>query len=289
MKRKAQLELWLNKMASHPVVGKSEVFVHFLQCDEGSSKWKSGKRKAEKDEYRGAQWFCTLTVPGESVDTTTSIKAKVDTFNKDCNSLENSIKNVSSALDKIASTHSSSYKKEIVYLGTKLKEMGIFLSRESLDAPNNSALSAALATAGDTYIQIGNNYGEQAKSDIHPLLDRLTLYRSIMQQIPDTVQFEKNAIQTYEEFQQKPEKLEGRSLMEIAPRREIVSHVTFAEMNLFNRDKVEDMTLYMRNFLQQQISFYTEITECLKRAYANFEKIPVSSNNNSPGNYSTRR
>lgn len=53
MKRKAKLELWLNRLSSHPVINESEVFIHFLQCDENSAKWKAGKRKAEKDEYRG--------------------------------------------------------------------------------------------------------------------------------------------------------------------------------------------------------------------------------------------
>jgi len=38
------------------------------------------KRKAENNEYRGAQWFCTLTVPEESVYTTTAItiRKKID-------------------------------------------------------------------------------------------------------------------------------------------------------------------------------------------------------------------
>lgn len=276
-KRKAQLELWLNRMSYHPVVGQSEVFVHFLQCDDASSKWKSGKRKAEKDEYRGSQWFCTLTVPGESVDTTAIIKERVEKFSKASSNLDNSVKNVIHALDKLSSHHCSIYKKEFLFLGKKLEDLGLSLSNEALEAPNNGALSTALVTVGNTYSQIGNNYGEQAKADIYPLLDRLLLYRGIIQQMPDIVQFEKNAIQTFEEFQQRPEKLEGRSLIEIAPRREIISHVTFAEINLFNKDKVDDITQYMKNFLQQQILFYTEITECLKRAYSNFEKIPSNS------------
>jgi len=29
MKRKGQLELWLNKLSSHPVINQSEVFNHF--------------------------------------------------------------------------------------------------------------------------------------------------------------------------------------------------------------------------------------------------------------------
>lgn len=107
--------------------------------------------------------------------------------------------------------------------------------------------------------------------------------------MPDIVQFEKSSIAAYEEFQQRPEKLEGRSLMEIAPRREIISHVTFAEMNLFNREKVDDFSLYFKNFLQQQITFYTEITECLKRAYANFERIPTTSPAHAAQNSNTSR
>lgn len=276
-KRKAQLELWLNRMSSHPVVGQSEVFVHFLQCDDASSKWKAGKRKAEKDEYRASQWFCTLTVPGESVDTTNNIKERIDKFSRASINLDNCVKNVSSTLEKISSLNSTTFKKEFTGLGKRLEEWGIALSNESLDAPNNSSLSSALITVANTYAQIGNMYGEQGKIDIGPLLDRLYLYRGIIQQMPEICQFEKNAIQTFEELQQRPEKLEGRSLMEVAPRREIISHVTFAEINLFNRDKVDDFNNYMKTYLQQQITFYSEITECLKRAYTAFEKIPTSS------------
>ena len=275
-KRKSLLELWLNRMAAHPVVGQSEVFIHFLQCDDASSKWKAGKRKAEKDEYHGAQWFCTLTVPGESVDTTTGIKERVDKFAKATNNLNYCFKNVNSSLEKIATNHSTVYKKEMNNMGKRFEEMGITLSNDSLEAPNNSLLSDAFVTAGNTYAQIGNMYGEQAKTDIVPLLDKFQMYQGVLQQMPDIIQIEKSAIQLYEEFQQKPEKLEGRSLMDVAPRREIISHVTFAEINQFNRDKVDEMALCMKTFLQQQIAFYTEVTECLKRASAAFEKIPVS-------------
>lgn len=283
-KRKSQLELWLNRMASHPVIGQSEVFIHFLQCDDASSKWKTGKRKAEKDEYRGAQWFCTLTVPGESVDTAASIKDRVDKFSKATSNLDNCVKNVLTSLEKVTSLHSTTYKKELLFLGKKFEELGNTLSADALDAPNNSMLSTALITAGNTYSQIGNIYGEQGKLDMNPLIDKFYMYRGIIQQMPDIVQFEKNAIQTCEEFNQKPEKLEGRALMEVIPRREIISHVTFAEINLFNKDKVDDFSQSMRTFLQQQIAFYTEITDCLKRAYDNFEKIP-NSHPKSPGNF----
>jgi hypothetical protein len=288
-KRRAQLELWLNRMAAHPVIGQSEVFVHFLQCDDNSSKWKMGKRKAEKDDYRGAQWFCTLTVPGVSIDTSTNIKERVDKFSKAASALDNSVKNVTYTLDKLSSLHSSAYKKELVNLGKSLEQLGTTLNADPLDAPNNKQLSTAFLTVGNVYTEIGHVYGEQSKLDITPLLDNLSLYRGIIQQMPDVVQFEKNAIQTYEEFQAKPEKLEGHKLMEVAPRLELIHHVTFAEINLFNKDKVDDLNLYMRKFLQQQISFYSEITDRLKRALTSFEQVPTSATSSPTYNQSIRR
>lgn len=115
LKRKAQLELWLNRMSSHPVVGRSEVFVHFLQCDDTSSKWKAGKRKAEKDEYRGAQWFCTLTVPGVSIDSPVNVKDRVDKFSKATLHVDTSVKNVVLALEKLSSFNSTTYKRELSF------------------------------------------------------------------------------------------------------------------------------------------------------------------------------
>jgi sorting nexin-9/18/33 len=275
-KRRSGLELWLNRMSHHPVIGQSEVFVHFLQSNE--DKWRVGKRKAEKDEYRGSQWFCTLTVPGQSIDAANSIKDRVDRFSKSTNALDASLKNVITSFEKLESFHSGPYRKELSAIGKRLEDFGKTISAEPLDAPKNSDLSKALVVAGTAYTQIGNMYAEQSRYDLQPLLDHFTMYRGIIQQMPDIVQFEKNAIEQYDEFNRRADKLEGRDLMQIAPRLDIISHVTFAEINQFNSDKVDDIALNMRQYLQNQIKFHKEITECLEKAYASFEKIPISPN-----------
>jgi hypothetical protein len=100
-------------------------------------------------------------VPGESVDTTAGIRERVDKFAKATTMLDNGAKNVMVALDKLGVMNSTAYKKEFSNLGKKLEEFGLFLSNDALDAPNNSQLSTALITAGNTYNQIGNMYGEQ--------------------------------------------------------------------------------------------------------------------------------
>ena len=126
---------------------------------------------------KGSQWFCTLTVPNESVDTMSSIKERVDKFSKASHFLDYNVKNVCQALERLAYMNQS-VKKDVANLGKRFEELGTALSAEALDAQNNSVLSRALVTAGNNYNQIGNSFGEQPKDDIGPLLDRY--YKSFL-------------------------------------------------------------------------------------------------------------
>lgn len=64
-KRRKGLIWWMNHMASHPVLAQCDVFQHFLTCPSSTDEkaWKQGKRKAEKDEMVGANFFLTLSTP----------------------------------------------------------------------------------------------------------------------------------------------------------------------------------------------------------------------------------
>ena len=193
-KRQAQLELWLNRMSLHPVINQSEVFIHFLQCKETDAKWKEGKRKHEKDEFRGAQWLCSLNSPQCSIGTTAKIKEQLDKFSKAVVTMDSSVKNLTQAVEKLAQTHATSYKKEITYLGKKFEELGSCLSNDALSLPKDSShskLCEALKHTGVTYVDIANSYGEQAKEDASPLIEQLYLYRAILQQMPEVVNFDK--------------------------------------------------------------------------------------------------
>ncbi len=79
--RKAILQLWVNKICRylpllphplslicrHPVLSKSDVWVHFITCTD-EKQWKNGKRRAEKDEYVGGNFFNCVAVPQQPVD-----------------------------------------------------------------------------------------------------------------------------------------------------------------------------------------------------------------------------
>ncbi len=122
---------------------------------------------------------------------------------------------------------------------------------------------------------MANYCAEQSREDIQYLTDRFSLYRRIIHRLPAVFQFEKSAARVYEDIQSKTDKLEGCSLNDIAARKEIITHVTYAETDHFNRTKVVDFVYCMRHFLKNQAKFYAYISDCLNTALADFESIPL--------------
>ncbi len=194
-KRQSQLEVWLNRMSAHPIVSQSEIFIYFLQCKDGdTAKWKDFKRKQEKHEYRQAQWLCTVNVPSISSGTTLYVKDRIEKFHKATNNLDTCVKNVMQGVEKLSNTHTNIYRKEFAFMGKKIEELGNCMCSEALSTVNtmsNSKLSEALINTGVTYIDIANMYNEQARNDAYPLLDQLTFYRGLFQQMPELVYFNK--------------------------------------------------------------------------------------------------
>lgn len=54
-----RLQAWMTRMCRHPVIAESEVFQQFLNFRD-EKEWKTGKRKAEKDELVGVMIFSTM-------------------------------------------------------------------------------------------------------------------------------------------------------------------------------------------------------------------------------------
>lgn len=67
--RRAQLQEFVNSVCRHPVLSQCEVWQHFITCTD-EKRWKAGKRKAEKDELVGANYFVTLQVPERPLNIT---------------------------------------------------------------------------------------------------------------------------------------------------------------------------------------------------------------------------
>lgn len=270
-KRQVQLEMWLNRMSMHPVVGNSEVFTYFLYCkDNEEKKWKEYKRKQEKDEYRGAQWLCTINAPQVNSGTNATIKERIDRFSKSAINMENVIKNLMGALDKVSYTHYTVYKKEMAFMGKSFEQLSSCICSD-VNTPANAKLADALLTTGNIYTDISNSYGEQAKNDINPLQDQMQLYRYMLQQMPDIVNLNKSAILAVEEAQSRPERQDMQQLNDATNRLNVVNYATLAEINFFHAQKLTDFNAYTKEFLNKQILFYSEIVEKLKKAVSKYD------------------
>lgn len=62
-----QLQSFVNRMCRHPVLSQSEVWSHFLVCTD-EKRWKTGKRRAEKDPLVGGALYQAVRVPDKPLD-----------------------------------------------------------------------------------------------------------------------------------------------------------------------------------------------------------------------------
>ncbi len=66
-RRRLQLQSFVSRVCAHPILSRSDVWMHFLTCTD-AKRWKVGKRKAEKDEVIGAAIFGVVHVPEQALD-----------------------------------------------------------------------------------------------------------------------------------------------------------------------------------------------------------------------------
>ena len=65
--RMYQLQSFIDRVCRHPVLSQSEVFDHFLTCTD-EKRWKTGKRKAEKDPLVGGSLFMAIRTPEKQIE-----------------------------------------------------------------------------------------------------------------------------------------------------------------------------------------------------------------------------
>jgi sorting nexin-9/18/33 len=56
-----QLQSFVDQVCKHPVLSQSKVWQRFLTCT-NEKRWKTGKRKAEKDSLVGGSFFIAVRV-----------------------------------------------------------------------------------------------------------------------------------------------------------------------------------------------------------------------------------
>uniref|UniRef100_A0A5F8HGG8 Sorting nexin n=1 Tax=Monodelphis domestica TaxID=13616 RepID=A0A5F8HGG8_MONDO len=190
-KRRKGLIWWMNHMASHPVLAQCDVFQHFLTCSSSTDEkaWKQGKRKAEKDEMVGANFFLTLSTPSAAALDLQEVESKIDGFKSFTKKMDDSALQLNHTANEFARKQVTGFKKEYQKVGQSFR--GLSQAFELDQQAFSVGLNQAIAFTGDAYDAIGELFAEQPRQDLDPVMDLLALYQGHLANFPDIIHVQK--------------------------------------------------------------------------------------------------
>uniref|UniRef100_A0AAQ4RHE3 Sorting nexin n=1 Tax=Gasterosteus aculeatus aculeatus TaxID=481459 RepID=A0AAQ4RHE3_GASAC len=193
-KRKKGLTWWMNHMTSHPVLARCDVFQHFLRCNSADEKaWKQGKRKAEKDEMVGANFFLTISTPAAPLDFQ-EVESKIDGFKSFTKRMDDSALQLSATANEFARKQIAGFRKEYQKVGLSFKVLGQAFEMDQ--QAYSAGLNQAISFTGDAYEAVGEYFAEQPGKDLDPIMDLLALYQGHLANYPDIIHVQKGSSAT---------------------------------------------------------------------------------------------
>ncbi|XP_068609033.1 sorting nexin-18-like [Brachionichthys hirsutus] len=261
-KRRKGLIWWMNHMTTHPVLARCDVFQHFLTCGVDEKSWKQGKRKAERDELVGANFFLTISTPAVPLDLQ-EVESKIEGFKTFTKRMDEYSVVVNTTINEFARKQVTGFKKEYQKVGQAFK---LLAQAFELDQQAYSvSLNKAITSSGEAYEAIGEYFAEQPRQDLDPISDLLDLYRGHLANFPDIVHVQKGALTKVKDCPKKEGELHDRC--------NIISCATLAEIQHFHRTRVRDFRSQMQHHLRHQISFFQKITAKLEDALQRYDDV----------------
>lgn len=267
--RKNIFQLWVNKVCRHPVLSKSDVWIHFLTCTD-EKQWKHGKRKAEKDEYVGGNFLNCVTVPTASLETS-DIERQVESFSRCVRSLEDSVRVMYDRVKDLHVRMAGPYKTSWQKLAAAFAGLGHSFELEV--SSSNQGVTAALKECAQVYQKIGEQHEESSKKDVDPLMDSLYTYRGLLATMPDIVSVHKSAISKLHEHEKSATegKIPVSEVEKVRQKVDSVSYAVLAEINFQHQERGQDFNQMMGDFLEKQAAFYMNISNQLSALAARFQ------------------
>ncbi|XP_049781970.1 sorting nexin lst-4 isoform X2 [Schistocerca cancellata] len=267
--RRVQLQNFVNCICRHPVLSQCEVWQHFITCTD-EKRWKTGKRKAEKDELVGANYFMALQAPERNLDIPW-LEQEMESFAKFIHGMDVAVKNLMNTATDQTKKHQGPYKREYQRVGQAFLMLANAFDMDT-ESPRAS-LTVAVRRTGDTYHDIGKLYEEQPKLDWEPLADTLHIYKGMISSFPDILTVHRGALQKRKECEKlaSDHKMDQTQLKEVIRRTDVVSYALLAEVSHFHSERVIDFKCAMQKYLTEQIKFYQEIIGKLQEALSMYE------------------
>uniref|UniRef100_A0A3Q3F7M6 Sorting nexin n=1 Tax=Labrus bergylta TaxID=56723 RepID=A0A3Q3F7M6_9LABR len=266
--RMERLQGWMTRMCRHPVVSSSEVFQTFLTYKDEKD-WKTGKRKAEKDETVGVMIFCTIEPEGQDLDPV-EVEQKCEQFSRFTKAMDDGVKEILTVGNEHWKRCTGPLPKEYQRIGKAFQNLSSVFTSSGYQG--ESTLTDAMTAAGKTYEEIAQMVAEQPKKDLHFLMETNNEYKGLLGCFPDTIGVHKAAIDKVKEGDKlvATSKITAQEKVTMAKRVSTMSYTLQAEMNHFHSNRIYDYNRVMQLYLEEQVKFYETIAEKLRQAHGQF-------------------
>ncbi|KAG7316366.1 hypothetical protein KOW79_019907 [Hemibagrus wyckioides] len=267
--RMERLQAWMSRMCRHPVVSNSEVFQLFLTYKDEKD-WKTGKRKAEKDETVGVMIFSTIEPEGLADLELLEVEQKCEQFSRFTKSMDDGVKDLLTVGQEHWKRCTGPLPKEYQRIGKAFQNLSSVFNSSGYEG--EATLTDALTAAGKTYEEIAQMVAEQPKKDLHFLMETNNEYKGLLGCFPDTIGVHKAAIEKVKEADKlvATSKITPGEKVTMGKRASTMSYALQAEMNHFHSNRIYDYNRVMQQYLEQQAKFYETIAEKLRHAHSQF-------------------
>uniref|UniRef100_A0A6Q2YN58 Sorting nexin n=1 Tax=Esox lucius TaxID=8010 RepID=A0A6Q2YN58_ESOLU len=269
--RMERLQGWMCRMCRHPVISRSEVFQLFLTYND-EKEWKTGKRKAEKDECVGPLIFSTIDPEAPELDSV-EVEQRCELFSKFTKSMDDGVKDLLNVGNIHWKRCTGPLPKEYQKIGKAFQNLSSVFNTSGYQG--ETTLTDALTAAGKTYEEIAQIVAEQPKKDLHFLMETNQEYKGLLGSFHDTVAGHKAAIDKVKEADKMmlAGKITTQDKVTMGKRTSIMSYSLQAEMNHFHSNRIYDYNRVMQHYLEEQIRFYETIADKLKLALSQFTTL----------------
>ncbi|XP_077342395.1 sorting nexin-9 [Lithobates pipiens] len=266
--RMERLQSWMSRMCRHPVVSESDVFQQFLNFRD-EKEWKTGKRKAEKDELVGSMIFSTIDPEADDLDML-EVEQKCEAVSRFTRAMDDGVKDLLNVGQEHWKRCTGPLPKEYQKIGRALQNLSLVFSSSGYQG--ETELNSAITEAGKTYEAIATLVEEQPRKDLHYLMETNHEYKGFLSCFPDMISAHKAAIDKVKESDKlvATSKITQQDKINMGKRVSTMSYALQAEMNHFHSNRIYDYNSVIRLYLEQQIQFYETIAEKLKQALSRF-------------------
>uniref|UniRef100_A0A8C7YQI5 Sorting nexin n=1 Tax=Oryzias sinensis TaxID=183150 RepID=A0A8C7YQI5_9TELE len=266
--RMERLQGWMTRMCRHPVVSSSEVFQLFLSYKDEKD-WKTGKRKAEKDETVGVMIFTTIEAEAPDLDLA-EVEQKCEQFSRFTKAMDDGVKEILTVGNEHWKRCTGPLPKEYQRIGKAFQNLSSVFTSSGYQG--EATLTDAMTAAGKTYEEIAQIVAEQPKKDLHFLMETNNEYKGLLGCFPDTIGVHKAAIDKVKEADKlvNTNKITAQDKVTMAKRASTMSYALQAEMNHFHSNRIYDYNRVMQQYLEEQVKFYETIAAKLRHAHSQF-------------------